>query len=222
LSEEQTAIDDFFENLRVIEKKWQLKWAEKDIFKGVIDKSKKKYFLTIPYPYSSGALHVGHARTYTLGDLFCRYNRQIGYNVLWPMAFHITGTPVLSVSAKIKKGDKSTIDMYSEYVGIYENDKTEINKIVKSFTEPMNVAMYFAGKMINDFNAMGYSIDTHRQFTTGDPEYNKFIEWQYKHLIEKNLIVKGWINNIPRKKVRDPISSRRRVSFHVSAEKSFV
>ncbi|MHA2317182.1 MAG: leucine--tRNA ligase [Candidatus Hodarchaeales archaeon] len=191
MSEEQTAIDDFFENLRVIEKKWQLKWAEKDIFKGVVDKSKKKYFVTIPYPYSSGALHVGHARTYTLGDLFCRYNRQIGNNTLWPMAFHITGTPVLSVSAKIKKGDKNTIDMYSEYVGIYESDKTKINRIVKSFAKPMNVAMYFAGKMINDFNAMGYSIDTHRQFTTGDPEYNKFIEWQYKHLIEKNLIVKG-------------------------------
>ncbi|MHA1541792.1 MAG: leucine--tRNA ligase, partial [Candidatus Hodarchaeales archaeon] len=191
MSEEQTAIDDFFENLRVIEKKWQGKWAEKDIFKGVVDKSKKKYFVTIPYPYSSGALHVGHARTYTLGDLFCRYNRQIGYNTLWPMAFHITGTPVLSVSAKIKKGDKNTIDKYSEYVGIYESDKTKINKIVKSFTKPMNLAMYFAGKMINDFNAMGYSIDTHRQFTTGDPEYNKFIEWQYKHLIEKNLIVKG-------------------------------
>ncbi|MHA2167509.1 MAG: class I tRNA ligase family protein [Candidatus Hodarchaeales archaeon] len=191
MSEEQTAIDDFFENLRVIEKKWQLKWAEKDIFKGVVDKSKKKYFVTIPYPYSSGALHVGHARTYTLGDLFCRYNRQIGNNTLWPMAFHITGTPVLSVSAKIKKGDKNIIDMYSEYVGIYESDKTKINRIVKSFAKPMNVAMYFAGKMINDFNAMGYSIDTHRQFTTGDPEYNKFIEWQYKHLIEKNLIVKG-------------------------------
>jgi leucyl-tRNA synthetase len=191
LSVEQTGIEEFFNNLRVIEKKWQQKWAKKDIFKGKIDKTKKKFFVTIPYPYSSGALHVGHARTYTLGDLFCRYKRQIGHNTLWPMAFHITGTPVLSVSAKIKKGDKKTIDLYSEYVGIYEQDKTKIKKIVKSFTEPMNVAMYFAGKMINDFNAMGYSIDIHRQFTTGDLEYNKFIEWQYKHLIEKNFIVKG-------------------------------
>ena len=191
MSEEQTAIDDFFENLRVIEKKWQQKWAEKDIFKGVVDTSRKKFFVTIPYPYSSGALHVGHARTYTLGDLFCRYKRQLGYNTLWPMAFHITGTPVLSVSAKIKKGDNETIDLYSDYVSIYEQDKTKISEIVRSFTEPMNLAMYFARKMINDFNAMGYSIDTHRQFTTGDLEYNKFIEWQYKHLIEKNLIVKG-------------------------------
>ena len=191
MSEEQIAIDDFFDNLRVIEKKWQQKWAKKDIFKGVVNTSKKKFFVTIPYPYSSGALHVGHARTYTLGDLFCRYKRQLGYNTLWPMAFHITGTPVLSVSAKIKKGDKKTIDLYSEYVNIYEQDKTKTNKIIKSFNEPMNLAMYFAKNMIKDFNAMGYSIDTHRQFTTGDLEYNKFIEWQYKHLIEKNLVVKG-------------------------------
>jgi len=55
----------------------------------------------------------------------------------------------------------------------------------------MNVAMYFAKEMINDFKSMGYSLDIHRQFTTGDPEYNKFIEWQYKHLIRQNLIVQG-------------------------------
>ncbi len=45
--------------------------------------------------------------------------------------------------------------------------------------------------MINDFKSMGYSLDIHRQFTTGDPEYNKFIEWQYKHLIRQNFIVQG-------------------------------
>ena len=45
--------------------------------------------------------------------------------------------------------------------------------------------------MIHDFQGMGYSLDVHRQFTTGDPEYNKFIEWQYKHLIEQGLVVQG-------------------------------
>jgi leucyl-tRNA synthetase len=55
----------------------------------------------------------------------------------------------------------------------------------------MNVATFFATNMIQDFKAMGYSLDTHRQFTTGDLEYNRFIEWQYGHLIAKNLIVQG-------------------------------
>ena len=191
MSEQQSVISEFFSSLRIIEQKWQKKWTEKDIFKGKIDKTKPKFFFTVPYPYASGALHVGHARTYTLGDLFCRFKRQTGNNTLWPMAFHITGTPVLSISAKIKEGDKHTIDIYTDYVSIYESDKKKVKTIVKSFKEPMNVAMYFAENMINDFQAMGYSLDIHRQFTTGDPEYNKFIEWQYKKLIEQGFVVQG-------------------------------
>ncbi|MHA2054570.1 MAG: class I tRNA ligase family protein, partial [Candidatus Hodarchaeales archaeon] len=135
MSEQQTVISDFFKSLRSIEQKWQKKWAEKDIFKGKIDMTKKKCFVTIPYPYSSGALHVGHARTYTLGDLFCRHKRQTGNNTLWPMAFHITGTPVLSVSAKIKEGDKHTIDLYTDYVNIYETEESKVKEIVQSFKE---------------------------------------------------------------------------------------
>ena len=184
-------IEEFFETMRSIERKWQDRWDEKDIFRGKVDHSKEKFFLTVAYPYASGALHVGHTRTYTLGDLFTRFKRQQGYNTLWPMAFHITGTPVLAVSAKIEAGDKKEIEKYTDFVEIYETDKEKVSEIVKSFVEPMNVAMFFAKNMIDDFKAMGYSLDTHRQFTTGDPEYNRFIEWQFSHLIAKNLIVQG-------------------------------
>ncbi|MHA2073272.1 MAG: leucine--tRNA ligase [Candidatus Hodarchaeales archaeon] len=189
--QQQQSIEEFFDLTRSIERKWQKRWKKDDIFEGKVDKNKQKYFVTVPYPYASGPLHVGHARTYTLGDLFCRLKRQQGFNTLWPMAFHITGTPILSVSAKIKEKDKKTFDIYSEYVRIYESDEKKVTQIVNSFSEPMNVAMYFSKNMIKDFKSMGYSIDTHRQFTTGDPEYNKFIEWQYDHLVRKNLIVQG-------------------------------
>ncbi|MHA1974740.1 MAG: leucine--tRNA ligase [Candidatus Hodarchaeales archaeon] len=191
MSELQQNVEDFFETLRKIERKWQRKWFEEDIFKGEIDQKRPKYFVTIPYPYATGALHVGHARTYTLGDVFCRFKRLQGYNTLWPMAFHITGTPVLSISAKIEAGDKKTMDLYRDYVSIYETDKKKVERILKTFVKPINVANYFSKNMINDFKSMGYSLDIHRQFTTGDPEYNKFIEWQYDHLIRKKLIVKG-------------------------------
>lgn len=191
MSEQQQPVEKFFETMRSVERKWQERWEEKDIFKAIVDHSKPKYFVTVAYPYASGALHVGHTRTYTLGDLFARYKRQQGYNTLWPMAFHITGTPVLSVSAKIAAGDKKEVEKYTDYVKIYISDEKKVSEIVRSFAKPMNVAMFFAKHMISDFNAMGYSLDTHRQFTTGDPEYNKFIEWQYSHIIAKNLIVKG-------------------------------
>ncbi len=184
-------MDDFLVTIRDIEKKWQKKWQEKQVFVGKIDHSKPKYFVTVPYPYASGSMHIGHCRTYNLGDLFTRFKRQRGYNVLWPMAYHITGTPILSVSAKIKAGDEKEWKKYRDYVSIYESDKDKVDEIVKSFEEPMNVAMYFASKLMEDFKRMGFSIDDTREFTTGDPEYNKFIEWQYKILNEKGYITKG-------------------------------
>ncbi|MCG3219268.1 MAG: leucine--tRNA ligase, partial [Candidatus Heimdallarchaeota archaeon] len=148
-------------------------------------------FFTSPYPYATGPLHVGHARTYTTADLYCRFKRQQGLNTLWPMGFHITGTPVLAISAKIASNDEEIIKLFMGYVGLYIDDQEEVKKIVASFSEPANVASFFAEYIIQDFKLMGYSLDIHRQFTTGDPDYNKFIEWQFKQLIDKGLIIKG-------------------------------
>ncbi|MBI5635785.1 leucine--tRNA ligase [Candidatus Micrarchaeota archaeon] len=171
-----------------IEKKWQDKWFESKAFEPKTDSSKKKFFFTIPYPYVSGTLHVGHGRTYTNGDVIARYKRMAGFNVLFPMAFHITGTPVLAISNKIKAGDAQTIALYKDYVGVYEKDEKKISGIVHSFTDPWAVVNYFSGKLINDFKSVGYSIDLSRQFTTGDAEYNKFIEWQFRKFKEKNYL----------------------------------
>ncbi|MHA1592211.1 MAG: leucine--tRNA ligase [Candidatus Heimdallarchaeaceae archaeon] len=181
----------FLDEIRQIEKKWQKKWQDDQIFIGKIDHSRPKWFITLPYPYASGAFHLGHARTYNIGDVITRFKRQRGNNVLWPMAFHITGTPVLSVSWKIKNKDEQEWQKYRDYVAIYEDDNKIIEEIVATFEKPENVATYFANKIINDFLGMGFSIDDTKQFTTGDLEYNKFIEWQYGILNEKNLITKG-------------------------------
>ena len=70
----------FLEVIREIEKKWQKKWQEDNVFVGVIDKNKPKWFLTVSYPYATAPLHIGHSRTYGLGDIFARYKRQQGYN----------------------------------------------------------------------------------------------------------------------------------------------
>ncbi|MHA1203500.1 MAG: class I tRNA ligase family protein, partial [Candidatus Heimdallarchaeaceae archaeon] len=123
----------FLEEIRKIETKWQKRWDEKKIFVGKVDTSKPKYFVTVPYPYASGSLHIGHCRTYNLGDLFARYKRQRGFNVMWPMAYHITGTPVLSVSAKIKEKDEKEWKKYRDYVSIYESDEKKVEEIVSSF-----------------------------------------------------------------------------------------
>ncbi len=183
--------ETFLDELHKIESKWQKKWQTERVFEGKIHENKEKWYLTIPYPYASGPLHIGHCRTYNLGDLFARYKRKLGYNVFFPMAYHITGTPILSVSSKIRENNKKEIKKYREYLEIYETDSDKINEILKSFENPLNVAHYFASKLKEDFQRMGFSIDFTREFTTGDPEYNTFIEWQYRLLNDKGYIVKG-------------------------------
>ena len=174
-----------------IEKKWQKKWEEERIFEADPDPNKPKFFLTVPYPYVNAPLHIGHGRTYTVGDAIARYKRLRGYNVLWPMAFHLTGTPVLAVADRIKAGDEKTINLYKDYVSLYVKDKDEVERIVSSFTEPRNVAVFFAQHISEDFKSIGFSIDWRRQFTTIDDIYNRFVEWQYHKLKEKGLLVKG-------------------------------
>jgi len=179
------------EFFRKIEEKWQNKWEEARIFEADPDSGKKKFFLTVPYPYCSGSLHIGHGRTYTIGDIVARFNRMRGFNVLWPMAFHVTGTPVFSISKRIELGEEEVVDLYREYVEMYEMGPKLTEKIVESFKEPWNVANYFSNMIINDFKALGFSIDWRRTFTTGDSEYNSFVTWQFNRLNEKGYITKG-------------------------------
>ncbi|MCW1297825.1 MAG: leucine--tRNA ligase [Candidatus Parvarchaeota archaeon] len=173
-----------------IERKWQEEWKKAKIFEAEPDK-RKKFFITVPYPYTSGPLHIGHGRSYTNGDIFARYMRMLGYNVLFPMAFHITGTPILSISMRIANNEKETINLFKEYVSLYENDPKKVKKIVESFKEPWNVANYFAEKMMDDFKSIGYSIDWRRRFTTGDKAYKAFVQWQFRKLKESGYLIKG-------------------------------
>lgn len=177
-------------DFRKIEKKWQRKWEKAKIFEANPNPEKKKFFLTVPYPYCSGSLHIGHGRTYTIGDIIARFMRMKGFNVLWPMAFHITGTPIFGISKKIEMGDKEAISLYREYISIYEKNPEKIEKILESFKNPKKVASYFAKVIIRDFKALGFSIDWRRKFTTGDSEYKKFITWQFNKLKEFGYIVK--------------------------------
>ncbi|MBD3312729.1 leucine--tRNA ligase [archaeon] len=177
-------------NLQKIEQKWQSKWRQNKVFQPGTGKG-KKFFFTVPYPYTSGPLHVGHGRTYCVADFVARFKRKMGYNVLWPMAFHISGTPILAISERIKNKDKKYTKLFHDYVSLYESNKKKVDKIIKSFTKPQNVADYFASVISNDFNSIGLSIDWRMKFNTGEPIYNKFIEWQYEKLMKKKAITKG-------------------------------
>jgi leucyl-tRNA synthetase len=166
-----------------IELKWRAKWHESKEFEVEPD-SREKRFITVAYPYPNSPQHIGHGRTYTLADVHARFLRMCGYNTLFPMGFHYTGTPILGMAKRVQEGDKELIENFEKLYHVPQ-DK------IKEFVEPVKIADYFHEEIKQGMIEMGYSIDWRREFTTIDPVYKKFIEWQFRKLKSMNLVVQG-------------------------------
>ena len=166
-----------------IEKKWQKKWADAKLFESNPDE-REKLFITVAFPYPSGAMHIGHGRTYTVPDVYARFKRMEGYNVLFPMAWHVTGAPVIGIADRIKRKDPWTLDLYERVHGVPKETLPELE-------DPEFIVKYFSTEYHEVMDDMGYSIDWRREFRTIDPTYKKFIEWQITTLYEKGLVQRG-------------------------------
>ncbi len=178
-------------DFKKIEEKWQKKWEKEKVFEVEENKNKEKFFITTPYPYISGSLHLGHGRAVTETDIYARFKRMKGFNVLYPMAFHITGTPVLGISKAIENGDKNKIQMYRKYVSAYVSDEKKVDEIIESFKDPKEIVNFFIPKMVEEYKGLGIGVDWRRRFTSGDKEHQQMVKWQFKKYKEKGFLVKG-------------------------------
>ena len=173
-------------NWNSIETKWIKRWEEQRIFEADPDTGdgRKKYFVTVAYPYPNSPQHIGHGRTYTLADVHARYLRMKGYNVLFPMGFHYTGTPILGMSRRVAAGDADLMETFHKIYKLSDD-------VIATFVEPVKIARFFHHEIKRGMREMGYSIDWRREFTTIDKLYSKFISWQFRTLRKKGLIVQG-------------------------------
>jgi leucyl-tRNA synthetase len=167
-----------------IEEKWQKRWADAKAFETDPDPSKPKYYLTVAYPYPNSPQHIGHGRTYTLTDVHARFQRMHGKNVLLPMGWHFTGTPLFAMVERLKAKDPAILNTFLNLYNIPEEKLSELE-------DPVSMATYFAMEIKNGMQKIGYSMDWRREFTTVDGYYSKFIEWQFEKLRAKGFITQG-------------------------------
>ncbi|MHC1605029.1 MAG: leucine--tRNA ligase [Candidatus Methanofastidiosia archaeon] len=167
-----------------IEDKWQTRWDRAKIFEAN-PSDKKKFFINIPYPYMNGFLHIGRLFTYLRGEVLARYKRMKGANVLFPFAFHCTGSPIINASERIKEKEEKQISIL-QGMGISED-------LIPKFSDPIFWTEFFPQKTKEHLQKLGMSIDWRRSFITTslNPHYDKFIQWQFRKLKEKNYVIKG-------------------------------
>ncbi len=167
-----------------VESKWSGRWAEARAFEADPDPKREKRYVTAAFPYPNSPQHIGHARTYTTADIYARYLRLKGYNVLFPMGFHVTGTPILAMAKRIAAKDPDVLGVFDKIYGIPPSQAAKL-------TEPRTLVAHFSAEIEQGMREIGYSIDWRRKFYSYDEKFNRFIQWQFRKLKELGYLVKG-------------------------------
>lgn len=164
-----------------LEKKWQERWYSARINESEID-DRPSFMIIFAYPGVTGYLHVGHMRGYTYVDAIARYKRMEGFNVLFPVGTHATGNGPISLANRIRRGDENTIN-YLLSNGCPEDKLEEL-------TDPMKVVEFFNDVYVNQYwKRFGFLADWRRFTCTLYPDYQRFIQWQFRKLMDEGLLI---------------------------------
>ncbi|WP_338647062.1 class I tRNA ligase family protein [Flavobacterium sp. KS-LB2] len=150
-------------NPNEIEAKWQKYWLENQTFKAENNSTKPKYYVLDMFPYPSGAgLHVGHPLGYIASDVYSRYKRHQGFNVLHPMGYDSFGLPA---------------EQYAIQTGQRPEDTTSVNIDGGTDKEGNKIAGYR-----KQLDKIGFSFDWSREVRTSNPDYYKHTQWIFIQL----------------------------------------
>ena len=150
-------------NPNEIEAKWQKYWAENQTFAAQNNSDKPKHYVLDMFPYPSGAgLHVGHPLGYIASDVYSRYKRHQGFNVLHPMGYDSFGLPA---------------EQYAIQTGQRPEDTTSVNIDGGVDKEGNQIAGYR-----KQLDKIGFSFDWSREVRTSNPDYYKHTQWIFIQL----------------------------------------
>lgn len=197
------------------EHKWIKKWDEAKVFEANPDK-REKFFVNAPYPYVNGYLHIGHFYTYMRTEAFARYKRLKGFNVLYPQAWHCTGSPIANAAQRIREKEEKQWKIMRD-MGFSDSE-------IKKFEDPEYWIRFFPKEAKKDLKSMGFSIDFRREFITTDlnPRYDKFIRWQFRKLKEKNYVIKGKFPVVWDPKMNVPVGDHDRLEGEGEVPQEFI
>lgn len=184
-------------NHQEIEKKWQKYWADKGTFKAENNSEKPKYYVLDMFPYPSGAgLHVGHPLGYIASDIYARYKRHKGFNVLHPQGYDSFGLPAEQYAIQTGQHPKNTteinidgcldengniLEKYVDENG-YIKDSALIEKNKKVSIKDENYRDFVIKGYRRQLDNIGFSFDWSREVRTSNPDYYKWTQWIFIQL----------------------------------------
>jgi leucyl-tRNA synthetase len=155
---------------RAIQKKWQQRWDELDLFRASDDPAdtRPRTYVLDMFPYPSGDLHMGHAEAYALGDAMARYFFQRGHNVLHPIGWDAFGLPAE-------------------------------NAAIRNNSHPADWTYRNIETQAASFRQYGVSFDWSRRLQTCDPDYYRWTQWLFLRFYERGLAYRkdGYVNWCP-------------------------
>jgi len=177
---------------QIIQEKWNKSIFQSDAPVLFDPDNKNKFFVTFPFPYMNGRLHLGHVFSLLKADIMARHFLTRGYNVLFPFGFHATGIPISAAANKLK------IELESK-----NSDKKQCSTMIKMGIPETEIPNFIDGKywieyfpnMASeiDLPALGCAIDYRRSFITTDlnPYFDSFVRWQFNKLNQKQYLKFG-------------------------------